>query len=86
MYVTCRASGLDGVWNEQLKDDRSFVTAIRNVARASVLMMQEIRKVQPEVIFINSESTKSRSRKGLSSRAIVRAGAKTLKPLFAPAH
>src|SRR5207302_7748971 len=57
MYVTCRMSALDGAWNEQLKDDRSFVTAIRNVARSSVLMMQEICRVRPDAIFINSESS-----------------------------
>lgn len=33
MYVTCRMSALDGAWNEQRSDDRSFVTAVRNVAR-----------------------------------------------------
>jgi beta-glucosidase/6-phospho-beta-glucosidase/beta-galactosidase len=57
MYVTARMSALDGVWNEQLKTNKGFVTAIRNLARASVLVMREILKVRPDVIFVNSESS-----------------------------
>ena len=57
MYVTTRMSALEGVWNEQLKSDMGFVTATRNVARASVLMMQAISGVRPDAIFINSESS-----------------------------
>ena len=57
MYVTARMSALDGVWNEQLKSEKSFVTAIRNVAKASVLMMQQILIAKPDAIFINSESS-----------------------------
>lgn len=57
MYVTARMSALDGVWNEQMKSDKAYVTATRNVAKASVLMMQEILELRPEVIFVNSESS-----------------------------
>jgi beta-glucosidase/6-phospho-beta-glucosidase/beta-galactosidase len=57
MYVTCRMSALDGVWNEQERTDRAFVTAIRHVAKASVLMMSEISDVRPEAVFVNSESS-----------------------------
>ena len=57
MYVTTRMSALEGVWNEQLRGERSFVTAIRNVARSSVLMMQAISAATPDAIFINSESS-----------------------------
>lgn len=57
MYVTARMSAFDGIWNEQMKSDRSYVTATRNVAKASVLMMQEILNVRPEAIFVNSESS-----------------------------
>jgi beta-glucosidase/6-phospho-beta-glucosidase/beta-galactosidase len=57
MYVTTRMSALEGAWNEQRRDDRSFVTAIANVAKASKLMMAEIQKVNPKAIFVNSESS-----------------------------
>lgn len=57
MYVTCRMSALDGVWNEQMRSDKSYVNATRNVAKASVLMMQEILKTRPDALFVNSESS-----------------------------
>jgi beta-glucosidase/6-phospho-beta-glucosidase/beta-galactosidase len=57
MYVTARMSALDGVWNEQLRTDKAFVTAVRNLARASALMMQAILDVRPDAIFVNSESS-----------------------------
>jgi hypothetical protein len=45
------------VWNEQLRSETAFVTAIRHLARASVLMMQAIVRDCPEASFINSESS-----------------------------
>jgi beta-glucosidase/6-phospho-beta-glucosidase/beta-galactosidase len=57
MYVAARMSALDGVWNEQLRSETGFVTAIRHLARASVLMMQSIARECPEAVFINSESS-----------------------------
>ena len=57
MYVTARISALEGMWNEQLRSERAFVTALRNVARASVLAMQSIRAECPDAIFVNSESS-----------------------------
>ena len=56
MYVCARFSALEGVWNEQLRDERAFVTAIRHLARASVRMMQEIAGERPDAVFVNSES------------------------------
>ena len=56
MYVTSRMSALDGVWNEQMRSERAFVTAMRNVAKASVLMSEAILAVRPDAIFVNSES------------------------------
>jgi len=57
MYVTSRMSALEGVWNEQLRTDHGFVTAIRHVAKASVLMMAAISDARPDAIFVNSESS-----------------------------
>jgi beta-glucosidase/6-phospho-beta-glucosidase/beta-galactosidase len=57
MYVAARMSALDGVWNEQLRSETAFVTAIRHLARASVLMMEAILRECPEATFINSESS-----------------------------
>ena len=57
MYVTSRMSALEGVWNEQRRDEASFVTAVRNVAKASMLMAQAISNASPRAVFINSESS-----------------------------
>jgi beta-glucosidase/6-phospho-beta-glucosidase/beta-galactosidase len=57
MYVTSRMSALDGHWNEQLSSDRAYVTATRNVTRASALIMTEILQVRSDAIFINSEAS-----------------------------
>jgi beta-glucosidase/6-phospho-beta-glucosidase/beta-galactosidase len=57
MYVTTRMSALEGVWNEQRRDEKSFVAATRHVARASVLMQQAIAQVRADALFVNSESS-----------------------------
>jgi beta-glucosidase/6-phospho-beta-glucosidase/beta-galactosidase len=57
MYVTARLSALEGVWNEQLRSERAFVTALRHVAKASVLMMEAVQRDRPDAIFVNSESS-----------------------------
>jgi hypothetical protein len=56
MYVTARMSALDGVWNEQLRSERGFVTAACHLARASALAARAILREQPQALFINSES------------------------------
>ncbi len=57
MYVAARMSALDGLWNEQLRSERGFVTAIRHLARASVLAMRAIARVRKDAVFVNSESS-----------------------------
>jgi len=57
MYVTARMSAFEGSWNEQMRSERAFVTAIRNLARAGVLMMQAILEKNANAVFINSESS-----------------------------
>jgi beta-glucosidase/6-phospho-beta-glucosidase/beta-galactosidase len=56
MYVCAKLSALEGLWNEQCRDERAFVTAVRHLARASVLMMQAIAEERPDAVFVNSES------------------------------
>jgi len=57
MYVCARLSALDGLWNEQCRDEKSFVKAVCNLARAAVLIMQAVRRHRPDAIFINNESS-----------------------------
>jgi len=57
MYVCARKSALEGVWNEQRRDEKSFVTAVHHLARANVLMMQEIAAVRGDAVFVNNEGS-----------------------------
>ena len=56
IYVTARASGRDGLWNEQLKSDRGFVTALKHAAAASILATHEIARRCPNAVIVQSES------------------------------
>ncbi|HEV7265735.1 MAG TPA: family 1 glycosylhydrolase [Falsiroseomonas sp.] len=57
MFITAVFSAKYGWWNEQRRDDRSYVTAIRNIVRANVLAMHAVLEVRPDALFIQSEST-----------------------------
>jgi beta-glucosidase len=57
MYICALFSARYGWWNEQLQSERSFVTALKYIAKANVLAMKAILEVRPDAIFIQSEST-----------------------------
>ncbi|HXF18157.1 MAG TPA: family 1 glycosylhydrolase [Burkholderiales bacterium] len=57
MSICARFSALYGWWNEQLRDDRSFVNALKHIVKANVLAMHKIISARPDAIFIQSEST-----------------------------
>lgn len=57
IFITAMFSGQYGWWNECLHDDRSFVTALKNLCKANILAMHEILKIQPNAVFIQSESS-----------------------------
>jgi beta-glucosidase/6-phospho-beta-glucosidase/beta-galactosidase len=56
MYVCAKLSALEGVWNEQRRDEASFVTAVRRLAGASVAMQDAILARRADAVFISSES------------------------------
>ena len=56
IYVSARMSAKDGLWNEQLKDDRAFVTALKHLVAASILGTQSIAKHRPDCVIVQSES------------------------------
>ncbi len=56
IFVCAKFSALFGWWNEQEQNDRAFVRAICHMVQASLTSMEEIVSVQPEAIFIQSES------------------------------
>jgi beta-glucosidase/6-phospho-beta-glucosidase/beta-galactosidase len=57
MFICALFSGAYGWWNEQLRSDRGFVTALKHIVKANVLAMQAILEVRPDAIFIQSESS-----------------------------
>src|SRR6478609_5736063 len=57
MYICAIFSARYGWWNEQLSDDKSFVTALKHIVKANVLAMKNILDVRSDAIFIQSESS-----------------------------
>jgi beta-glucosidase/6-phospho-beta-glucosidase/beta-galactosidase len=57
MFICAVFSAMYGWWNEQLKSDRAFVTALKHLVRANIMAMTEILKRRPDAIFIQSESS-----------------------------
>ena len=57
MFICAQFSAAFGWWNEQLKSDRAFVTALKHIVKANVLAMYAILDERPDAIFIQSEST-----------------------------
>ena len=56
IFVTAKLSAKDGVWNEQLKTDRGFVTALKHLVAASILGTQAIARRRPDCVIVQSES------------------------------
>ena len=55
MLVCARFSGKYGLWNEQQRSDATFVTALVNECRATLLAIGEILKRRKDAVFIQSE-------------------------------
>lgn len=56
IFVCASFSALYGWWNECESSDAAFVRAMRNMCRAHELAIEEILRVRPDAIFIQSES------------------------------
>ncbi len=56
IYVTAKMSAKDGIWNEQLKSDKAFVTALKNIVAASILGNHAIARERPDCVIVQSES------------------------------
>ncbi|HYD96298.1 MAG TPA: family 1 glycosylhydrolase [Noviherbaspirillum sp.] len=57
MFICAQFSARFGWWNEQLRSDRAFVTALKHLVKANVLAMRAILQVRPDALFIQSESS-----------------------------
>lgn len=56
IYVSARMSTLDGLWNEQIKTDHAFVTALKHLTAASKLACAAIVARRPDAVIVHSES------------------------------
>src|SRR5207249_3598728 len=57
IFVAAMFSAGLGWWNERLKGDRSLLTALKHLCQANTMAMCAILEVQPEAMFIQSESS-----------------------------
>lgn len=57
MFICALFSAKYGWWNEQLSNDKAFVTALKNIVKGNVLAMASVLEVRPDAIFVQSEST-----------------------------
>jgi dTDP-4-dehydrorhamnose reductase len=53
--TTARFAGLYGIWYPHHADDRSFVRALLNQVRGTVLAMRAIREVNPDALLVQTE-------------------------------
>ena len=56
IYVSARMSTLDGLWNEQIRTDLAFVTALKHLTAASKLACAAITRARPDCVIVHSES------------------------------
>jgi beta-glucosidase/6-phospho-beta-glucosidase/beta-galactosidase len=56
IYVAARNSGWDGRWNERLRTERGFVTALKHLVAANLLASVQIVRHRPDAIIVQSES------------------------------
>ena len=56
LYVTARNSGWDGLWNECLRSERGFVTALKHLVAANLLAGAAIVRHVPNAIIVQSET------------------------------
>ncbi len=56
IYVAARKSALDGDWNERLRSDRAFVTALKHLTACAIAACVTVTARRPDAVFITSET------------------------------
>lgn len=57
IFIAALFSAQYGWWNERGTSERSFVMALKNLCKANVMAMKAILEIQPDPVFIQSESS-----------------------------
>ncbi len=58
IMIAATNSAKNGWWNERLKSEQAFATALKHLCRANLLAMQAMLKANPPLIFIQSEASR----------------------------
>jgi beta-glucosidase/6-phospho-beta-glucosidase/beta-galactosidase len=56
ILIAAKFSAEYGWWNERLRSQQAFVTAIKHLCRANLLAMEAILAVRPDAVFVQAES------------------------------
>ena len=56
IFVCAKLSALHGFWNEQLRSEEAFVTALRHLCQANLLAIDAILHERADALFVQSES------------------------------
>ncbi len=56
IFVAAKLSALHGLWNERLRSEEGFVTALKHLCRANLLAIAAILPERGDALFIQSES------------------------------
>lgn len=56
IYVTAKMSAKERLWNEQLKSNQAFITALKNIVASSILATHQIASNRPDCVIVQSES------------------------------
>jgi beta-glucosidase/6-phospho-beta-glucosidase/beta-galactosidase len=56
IFVCAKLSALHGMWNERLRSEQAFVTALKHMCRANLLAVEAICGERGDAVFIQSES------------------------------
>jgi len=57
IFIAATFSAQYGWWNEKCATDKHFVIALKHLCKANVMAMKAILEVQPDAVFIQSESS-----------------------------
>ena len=56
ILIAAKFSAKHGWWNERLRSDAAFVTAIKHLCQANLLAMRAIQETRPDAVFVQSET------------------------------
>jgi beta-glucosidase/6-phospho-beta-glucosidase/beta-galactosidase len=56
IFIAAMFSAQYGWWNERMSSEKSYVNALKNLCKANLMAIEAILQIQPNAVFIQSES------------------------------